>query len=277
MAYKAFTGKEQKTNFVADCWVSELDNRMDAEFYWNKADAVVRDVATIQKSVTELLQGVNEEYAHLVKALDLTQQGQEFIPVVLADVLRQEEIREPVESNNTYKLVGVRWWGAGAFIREEKSGREIKGKHLWRVLPDRIIYNRLFAFRGSFAVVDHNLDGCYASSEFPMFAVKAGVTVPNIKSKYIVHCLNSPNYLKVVDKLSTGSTKTSRNRFKEDRFLEMTILMPRSDEIVRDMVVMLNRADALRAQQQSLLERVKELREGIGRLLPSPELETLAL
>jgi hypothetical protein len=82
--------------------------------------------------------------------------------------------------------------------------------------------------------------------------------------------LNSPNYLKIVDKLSTGSTKTSRNRFKEDRFLAMNIEMPTSDEAVESMVRMLNRGDVLRLRQQELLDRIKELREVIGMMLPPP-------
>jgi hypothetical protein len=73
-----------------------------------------------------------------------------------------------------------------------------------------------------------------------------------------------------VDKLSTGSTKKSRNRFKEDRFLTMKIEMPNSDEAVTSIVGMLDRADVLRARQQELLDRMKELREGIGMMLPPP-------
>ena len=158
----------------------------------------------------------------------------------------------------------------GAFIREEKPGREIKGAHLFEVMPGLIIYNRLFAFRGSFAVVGIEHEGCHASSEFPTFRMKPLVTAPETKAQYIVHCLNSPNYLRIVDKVSTGSTKTSRNRFKEDRFLAMKIEMPTKDEAVEGMVRTLNRTDVLRARQQELLDRMKELREGIGMMLPPP-------
>ena len=56
---------------------------------------------------------------------------------------------------------------------------------------------------------------------------------PVVKSKARI---SAKYYLKIVDKLSTGSTKTSRNRFKEDRFLAMKIEMPKYDEAVESMV-----------------------------------------
>jgi len=44
----------------------------------------------------------------------------------------------------------------------------------------------------------------------------------------------------------------------------MKIEMPKSDEAVESMIKMLVRADVLRARQQELLDRMKELRDGIG-------------
>ena len=270
MAFKAFLGKEQKYTPTADCWTAEVSDRLDAEFYWNRADGAVRDVVTVQENVTELLTEINAEYGKLLEDLKAAEKKLAFTSVTLGDILEEVQIREKVEPDNNYRLIGVRWWGGGAFIREEKPGREIKGSHLFKLLPGLIIYNRLFAFRGSFAIVGSDHEGCHASSEFPTFRMKPLVAAPEPKALYIVHCLNSPNYLKIVDKLSTGSTKTSRNRFKEDRFLAMKIEMPTPDEAVEGMVRMLNRADALRARQQELLDRTKELREGIGMMLPPP-------
>jgi len=270
MAYKSFLGKEQKAAPTADCWVAEVKDRLDAEFYWNRAAKVVRDVVTVEESVTALLNEVNSEYARLLDDLKTGREAQEFTSVTLGDMLEETQVREKVEPDQDYRLLGARWWGGGVFIREEKPGREIKGSHLCRVSPGLIIYNRLFAFRGSFALVGKEHEGCHASSEFPTFRMKPLMTVPEAKSQYAVHCLNSPNYLKIVDKLSTGSTKTSRNRFKEDRFLAMNIEMPKSDEAVESMVRMLNRADLLRTRQQELLDGMKELRDGIGMMMPPP-------
>src|SRR5262249_49798067 len=155
-----------------------IADRLDAEFYWNRTDETVRDVDTAQKNVTELLKEVNAEYQQLIQELKLTRAQQQFTSVTLGDILEEYRVREKVESDSSYSLLGVRWWGAGVFVREEKSGREIKGSHLYRVSPDLIIYNRLFAFRGSFAIVAREHDGSYVSSEFPTFKMKPLVTSP---------------------------------------------------------------------------------------------------
>ncbi len=270
MAYRAFQGKEKQYTAASDCWTVEINHRLDAEYYWNRADQFTRDVVTIQDNIGDLLKEVNAEYKQLLNDLKIAQQQTTYVSVTLGDLLEESKVREKVELDKNYKLLGVRWWGGGVFIREEKSGREIKGSHLYRVSPGTLVYNRLFAFRGSFALIGIEHEGCYVSSEFPTFIINPLVTDAEAKGQYIIHCLNSPNYLKIVDKLSTGSTKMSRNRFKADRFLAMKIEMPESDDVIKSMVRMLNRADILRVKQQELLDRIKELRDGIGMMLPAP-------
>ena len=104
-------------------------------------------------------------------------------------------------------------------------------------------------------------DGCFASGEFPTFAVKKNVASPQTIAKYIVHCVNSPRYLAIVDAKSTGSTKTSRNRFNQELFLKMTIQIPENPEAIAHLVNLMDRAEILKEQQKLLLERTDKLRE----------------
>ena len=87
----------------------------------------------------------------------------------------------------------------------------------------------------------------------------------------MVHVLNSPQYLLKIDSQSTGSTKTSRNRFKEPEFLQLEVAMPTDDGELEAIVEMLDLADDLRGQQERLLESVKAVRDGVSRLLPGPD------
>jgi hypothetical protein len=169
-----------------------------------------------------------------------------------------------------YRLLGVRWWGEGAFVREEKRGRDIKAKLLHRVSSGWIIYNRLFAFRGSFAVTTNDHEGCYASGEFPTFTVRPSIKDAELLTQYIVHCLNSPQYLKIVDKQSTGSTKQSRNRFNQELFVDLVIQRPKSSADLRRVVKLLDMASAMRTEQEKLLQSTKSLREGVFGMLPPP-------
>ena len=62
-------------------------------------------------------------------------------PVRLGDILEQVERKERVVADKSYRQLGVRWWGAGSFVREEKTGRKIKAKTLYQVSTGWIIYN----------------------------------------------------------------------------------------------------------------------------------------
>src|SRR6185312_7715083 len=88
------------------------------------------------------------------------------------DVMVLEERREPIDPKRTYKLLGVRWYGNGAFLREERLGEGLSAQHVYRVRPGDIIYNRLFAWKGSFGLIGNDLAGCYVSNEFPLFSAR---------------------------------------------------------------------------------------------------------
>ena len=119
-------------------------------------------------------------------------------------------------------------------------------------------------------MLGHEHDGCHVSGEFPTFAVKRSVEAADSVSKYVVHSLNSPQYLALVDSLSTGSTKQSRNRFNQKLFLDLLIQMPTSPDGLRRVVSLLDKASQLRTAQEQTLDLVKALREGISLLLPKP-------
>jgi type I restriction enzyme, S subunit len=51
------------------------------------------------------------------------------------DAMRLEERREAIDPYRTYKLLGVRWYGNGAFLREERLGDSLSAQHIYRVKP----------------------------------------------------------------------------------------------------------------------------------------------
>src|SRR5437867_3274711 len=106
------------------------------------------------------------------------------------------------------------------------------------------------------------------SGEFPTFKVRDDVMEPEAVSAYVIHCLNSPQYLVEVDRDSTGSTKTSRNRYKEDRFLMMNVALPSHAARMKSLVLLMDKANALRVRHDEILQRLKGLNEGIAMMLP---------
>ena len=194
--------------------------------------------------------------------------GVDLVETKLGDILREVSSREKLEPETFYRLIGVRWWGEGAFERERKMGRDIKAKSAFRISKGAIIYNRLFAFRGSFAVVPDHLGGCHVSNEFPTFLCGEGVENSDLVSRYIVHCLNGRRYRQIIDAQSTGSTKTSRNRFNQEQFLDLAIMIPQSENGIKEAVDMFDNVAELKKRQDQLLKLSKALREEVLDLIP---------
>jgi type I restriction enzyme S subunit len=138
------------------------------------------------------------------------------------DAMRLEERREPIDPNRTYKLLGVRWYGNGAFLREERLGEGLSAQHIYRVQPGDVIYNRLFAWKGSFGLVGEDLVGCYVSNEFPLFAAR----LDRVDPQFLLRVLQHPRTSDRADAFSTGTTSISRNRLGEDDFLHFPLNLP---------------------------------------------------
>jgi hypothetical protein len=68
--------------------------------------------------------------------------------------------------------------------------------------------------------------------------------------------------------LSTGSTKTSRNRFNQAAFLDFTVGVPKDSEDLRKIIALMDEALALRVGQEELLTLAKEMRDGVALMLP---------
>src|SRR5262249_39985 len=87
--------------------------------------------------------------------------------VPLGDVLKQVWRPEPVDPEATYHLLGAHWYAGGLYTKDVKTGAEIQARTLYRVERGHFVYNRLFAWKGSFAIATAENHGCYVSNEFP--------------------------------------------------------------------------------------------------------------
>ncbi|MHB8183368.1 MAG: N-6 DNA methylase [Candidatus Desulforudaceae bacterium] len=257
----------------SDLWVCTLGDRLDAEFYDQRTTLAEVDVSKLSQEIhcrlkaTEKTVSVLTGSKNLLTSLDMN-------PERIGDLLEEVKVRVKIQPEVLYTLVGVRWWGEGAFVREEKLGKEIKASALFRVSSGWVIYNRLFACRGSFAILGSEHEGCYVSGEFPTFKVRDSIEEPELVSRYIVHCLNSPQYLAIVNAQSTGSTKTSRNRFNQSQFLNLKVYVPSIMANLQEVVVILDQVAEFRNEQARIMELAKSLRTGVLGMLPTPEEDT---
>jgi type I restriction enzyme, S subunit len=143
--------------------------------------------------------------------------------VRLGELLTAAEGRATVlDGSSEYALLGARWYAKGLYVKDRKSGSAIKAKTLFRVEEGDFVYNRLFAWKGSFAVATSDQAGAYVSNEFPCFSVRRARLDPRFLWLYF----SQERVWNEALGLSFGATPTSRNRLKEAHLLAMSIPLP---------------------------------------------------
>lgn len=162
----------------------------------------------------------------------------------LADLV--QEVKRPVAADPDviYPMFGVRWYGEGLFERETKRGSELSAKTVFRVEPGDLVYNRLFAWKQSFAIAGEA--GGFVSNEFPIFRIDESSVRPEV----LHYLLLTRSFTAEVNAASSGSTPTSRNRLKVEDFLHLTVDVPPSsvqDQLVETLRLM---QAARRAQER---------------------------
>ena len=178
--------------------------------------------------------------------------GRRWNCVPIAQIATRVQRPESVDSTKTYRLLGAHWYAKGLYVKDEKPGAEIRASKLFAVRAGDFVYNRLFAWKGSFALAKEEHDGCFVSGEFPCFQLDSERISPRFLWLYFSR---EAAWLQSLG-LSTGSTPTSRNRLKEGQFLKMQVPLPPLDEQRR----IVARIEGLAA----LIEEAQELRAKAG-------------
>jgi hypothetical protein len=142
--------------------------------------------------------------------------------VSVHELVHQVTEKVRVEKGQEYKLIGVKWYGEGTFHKETAMGDKISATYLTPVISNAFIYNRLFAWKESFAVVPPEHEGHFVSNEFPQFVVDES----RILARYLYLFFTLDSTIRAVNAASVGSAAVSRNRFKEEEFLKFEIPLP---------------------------------------------------
>jgi type I restriction enzyme S subunit len=138
--------------------------------------------------------------------------------VALGDVTSQRRDAVKVDRDKKYPLLGVRWYAQGAFHRETVTP---KAGTIYRAQPGQFIYNRLFAWKGSFGLVTDGLAGSFVSNEFPLFSCDPDRLAP----EYLALVFGRPEVWAEIERMSTGTT-ASRNRWNEPAFNAYRVALP---------------------------------------------------
>src|SRR5690349_1484543 len=178
--------------------------------------------------------------------------------VPLGDVVTSVSRPESVDPEKTYRILGAHWYAGGLYTKGTLTGAEIQASRVYRVEEGDFVYNRLFAWKGSFAVATAANAGCYVSNEFPCFVVNPDKADANFLWRYFSRVSAWEEALG----LSTGGTPTSRNRLKEEKFLAMEIPLPplieqrRIVARIEELASKINEARGLRQKAEEETERL---------------------
>lgn len=172
-----------------------------------------------------------------------------------------------VDDSISYKCVGVRWYGKGAFIREAVPGFNIKRKQQWIIKKDDIVYNKLFAWKGSFAIADASIDDCIVSDKFPTYIANP----ERIDSRFLSFYFSMPQVADQAQFLSKGGAAISKLTLNPPQFWELTIPLPLLEE-QRRIVVLVERLTSkievtLRYRQQATCEAAGLIDSAISQII----------
>lgn len=166
----------------------------------------------------------------------------------LKDVVQQ--VRRPIKPKPeaTYNLVGVRLYGSGARIQGTFSGAALQAPSLYRVEPGDIIYNKMWASKGTFALIGSDTGACFSTSEYPAFKATEGNS-----SDFIFRVLSQPRFWARAEAWSSGST--DRTRLNPTDFLTLPIPVPPPAE-QRAIAVVLGSVEEAIARAEELIEAI---------------------
>ncbi|MBO0662507.1 restriction endonuclease subunit S [Jiella sp. MQZ9-1] len=176
-----------------------------------------------------------------------------------------ERVKRPtfLEDAVEYPCLGVRWYGLGAYIRETKLGGTIARKEQWRVKENDVLYNKLFAWRGAFAVADKIADECIASDKFPTYRFDCSRVNPD----YLRLWFRSPQLADQAQALSKGAAALSKLTLNPPDFWKLTIPLPplqQQTEIAQTVMAMLTSIERIERARAPLDATIHGRRAGVG-------------
>ena len=119
-------------------------------------------------------------------------------------------------------LVGMRLYGVGPFHREFKSATKIQKKSHFVIRAGDVIYNKLFAWKGTFGIVPPELDRMFVSDKFPTYELDATKADRDYLRWYFRH----PPLWEQARQMSIGSAALSKLTLNPPRFLDLTVPLP---------------------------------------------------
>ena len=140
--------------------------------------------------------------------------------IPLAEIAKPISRSVEVIPGQSYRTIGVKWWGEGAYERQTIDGSRTAAKTLSLVRQGDLIINKIWVRHGSTAIAGAEVGGCAASGEFPTFTLDESRVVP----KWLHWQTKTRGFWAKCDALSQGTS--GKNRIKPELFLTIRVPLP---------------------------------------------------
>jgi type I restriction enzyme S subunit len=163
--------------------------------------------------------------------------------VALGELLQDASEPVRVQQDAEYQNLGIYSFGRGLFAKLPISGMQTSARTLYRVRAGNFIYSRLFAFEGSYGLVDDAFDGHFTSNEYPSFSLDRSRLEPGFLKAYF-------QFPRVWQEIAMGSkgVGSRRIRVQPDKVLAHQVPLPSLAE-----------QQAIVARLDALAERTREV------------------
>ena len=141
--------------------------------------------------------------------------------VALGELLQDASEPVRVQQDAEYPNFGIYSFGRGLFAKPPISGMQTSAGTLYRVRAGHFIYSRLFAFEGSYSLVDVEFDGHFTSNEYPSFSLDRSRLEPAFLNAYF-------QFPRIWQDIAMGSkgVGSRRIRVQPDKVLAHRIPLP---------------------------------------------------
>lgn len=208
-------------------------------------------------SLKKEISGLNSLIRNISKTHEVDLTAIEYTFYDADELLEENKNVKTLDGNEEYYTLGISGKGNGFFLHPDVLS---KRDRLNKVKLNWFAYSRLFAHNGSFAYVTKEIEGNYLTNEFPTFKVKKVVHDDIIALlDYLCFYFSSPQVMAYINRMTTGSTKESRARFKSEQFLKLRVAIPKDRNDFLKVVAMIRKINDFKKAIKLLNEQIDDL------------------
>jgi len=216
-------------------------------------DVLLSDIIQKHEELSLLIKGVSDILFGFEKIT-----GSRISKIRMGDLVTLVKRPATEFPDGKIRSLGVKWWGKGAHVAEEKEVTELRADR-FIVRENDLIYNDMWARHGSVAIVPTEFDGYFASAHFPTWEINQELVFP----PYFSWCFRSPWFWSACAENAQGST--GRNAISKTAFKEILMPIPSLEEQKR----IVSQLDTIQLKIDKLQKLHTQSDEMISALLPS--------